>query len=469
MKPMLKSSFGGFQHKKTDTTVRQTEDPFVTAGIIAIEILCSKPFDTCSSEDLTNAVNILIDWYLTPAWTKELYSIFPNSKYVNASLKDKKGVSITFLTNLIGGIISPSEKSHTICQFCGKPSDDISYAKTEIPLAGSSLFSNFFPSFQDGIHVCPRCVLAIQFAPLLCYKAGGKPCLISSGNHTLLFEYGKEVINNLKLRYSSGEFKDKENSGLFDENFKNPENALFNLAYKFSSKYVIQGICSGSESIILYHLDNYNQNPRGISIYHLPSNIFSFVSSVMNSPQYKSAWFSLLSRHYFHQNRQNDTIPVWKTSKNRIHSFLLENKSIIWAFKDDQSRSSIIPWNLVEDYCKKVRFMNQQRINDIKFCADQIAETIRLKNNKKRVQAIVSSKTREEFRNQIRLAMVDWQKLGKGDPMIEFDQFTRIMVPGDYREWTEVRDLIVVRLYEQLHDILAKESGEESELLSEEL
>ncbi|HPP78394.1 type I-B CRISPR-associated protein Cas8b1/Cst1 [Methanospirillum sp.] len=466
MKLTLKSSFGGFQHKQSEKPLRQIEDPFVTAGIVAIEILCGKQFETCSSEELINATNFLIDLYMTPAWAKDLFSIFPNSKYINPSLKDKKRTeSINFLTNLIKRINTPHENDYNICQFCGRPSDNASYAKTEIPLAGSSLFTNFFPSFQEGIYVCPRCVLAIQFSPLLCYKAGGKPCLISSGNRTLLFEYGKEIIHTLKLRYSSGEFNDKENSGLYDEKFKNPENALFNLAYKFSSKYVIEGICSGSESIILYHLDNYNQNPKGISIYHLPSNIFSFVSSVMNSPQYKSAWYSLLSRHYAHQSRQNIDLPVWKTSKNRIHSFLLENKSIIWAFKDDKSMSPIIPWDLIENYCKKVRFMNQQRINDIKICADRIAETIRLKNNKKRLQAIVSSKTLEEFRNQIRLAMVDWQKLGKEDPMIEFDQFTRIMIPGDYRGWTEVRDLIVVRLYEQLHDILAKESEEESELI----
>ncbi|QXO95657.1 type I-B CRISPR-associated protein Cas8b1/Cst1 [Methanospirillum purgamenti] len=468
MNPMLKSSFGGYQQQSPEHSFNTTEDPFVTAGIIAIEILCGKSFEKCSNEDLAKAVDILLEWYMTPAWTKELYSIFPNSKYVNASLKDKKGASKSFLLNLISEVVTPSKKFDKICQFCGKPSDDTFYAKTEIPLAGSSLFSNFFPSFQDGINVCPRCVLAIQFAPLICYKAGGKPCLISSGNSKIIYEYGKEIITTLKSRLTSGEFFDKEKSGLFSEDFKNPENALFNLAYKFGSKYVIEGICSKDESIVLYHLDNYNQNPRGIAIYHLPSNVFSFVSSVMNSPQYKKNWYTLLSRYYSLKNQQKDSLPIWKTSKNRIHTSLLANTSIIWAFKDDQSKTSILPWDLVEEYCKKVRFMNQQRINDIKFCADQIAETIRLKNNKKRVNAIVSSKTSEEFRNQIRLSMVDWQKLGKTEPMIDFDQFTRVIIPGDYRGWTEVRDLIVVRLYEQLHDILAKDSEQEIESNSEE-
>lgn len=457
----LKPSFGGFSSQNIKKIIYTPEDPFVTLGIIAIELLCEKPFNQCTYEDLSSAAELLVTWYLTPAWSKELYSIFPNSKYVNVSIKDKKGESLQFLSNLISNIVSPIKDSSTLCQFCGNVTNETCYAKTVVPLAGSYYLSNFFPSFQQGIHVCPRCVLAIQFAPLLCYKAGGKPCLISSGNLNLLKAYGKEVLTALKSHYTSGEFANKENSGLYDEGFKSPENAIFNLAYKFSSKYVIEGICSEQETIVLYHMDNYNQNPKGISIYRLPSGVFSFVSSVMNSPNYKVAWYALLSRHYFNKTQKDNSIPIWKTSRNVIHTFLLENKSIIWAFKDDQTRTVTLPWRLVEEYCKRVRLMNQQRLNDIKNCADHIAESIRIKNNKKRVNAIVSSKTLEEFRNQIRLSMVDWQKLGKSEPLIKFDQFTSILIPGDYRGWTEVRDLIAVRLYEQLHDMLAKESEEE--------
>jgi hypothetical protein len=57
--------------------------------------------------------------------------------------------------------------------------------------------------------------------------------------------------------------------------------------------------------------------------------------------------------------------------------------------------------------------------------------------------------------------MRDWQKLGKDRPLTTFDDYTAILLPGDYRGWTEVRDLMVIRLYEQLHDVLAKEVEEE--------
>ena len=465
----LKPSFGGFSSQKRNISVNKPEDPFVTLGMIAIELLCEKPFKECTKEDLLSAAKILVDWYLTPAWSKELLSIFPNSKYVNVSIKDKRGESLNFLSNLISGIIAPINNNSSLCQFCGDNSNEICYAKTVIPLAGSYHLSNFFPSFQQGIHACPRCVFAIQFSPLLCYKAGGKPCLISSGNILLLTEYGKEIIKGLKSRSASGEFNDKSKSGLFDDNFKSTENALFNLAYRFSSKYVIEGICSENESITLYYFDNYNQKPKGVQIFRFPSNVFSFISFVMNSPQYKKDWFTLLSRYYLQKIQKDDSIPIWKTSRNSIHTNLLENKSIIWAFKDDKNRKALVTWELVEEYCKKVRHMNQQRLNEIKKCADRIAKMIKQKNNKKRLNAIVSSKNLEEFRNQIRLSMVDWQKLGKEEPLIGFEQFTQILIPGDYRGWTEVKDLIVVRLYEQLHDILVNENEDkEIEIKKEE-
>lgn len=438
-------------------------DPFVDTGLLAIELMTEKPFNACTPEDLKQAVDTLIDLYLTPAWRKELYSIFPNSTYIQSSGGyDHRGRSKEFLYSLIDGMNNASG-STTFCCYCGSPAHEdekMPFYKTHVPLIGSGSFTNFFPSFQNGLNICARCVLAIQFAPLLWYKAGGKPCLVSSNNHAILQEFGQEVFRTIGARLASGEYESRDSPGLFDEGFKSPQNALFHLAYKFGKEYCMKGVCRPDDSIVLYHIDNYNQNPAGIRIYSLPSNIFRFVAYVMNSPEYRSAWFALLGRHYAKTTAKvkgDEELPAWKTKKNTIHASLLEKRSILWAFKDDRTKTPTMPWAVVEGYMRSVRGMNQQRIDRIRDLSDNIALCIRESKKPKRVLDIAAAKDLPSFRNQLQLLMKDWQKLGKEEPLTTFDDYTAVLLPGDFRGWTEIRDLMVVRLYEQLHDLLAKE------------
>ncbi len=433
-------------------------DPFVDTGVLAIELMTKKNFEECTSDDLKRAADTLIDIYLTPAWRKELFSIFPNSTYIQTSpgYGDHRERSKEFLYSLIEGIHGTSQ-STTYCCFCGAQAyEKIQFYKTQIPLIGSGKFTNYFPSFQNGLNICAKCALAIQFAPVLCYKAGGKPCLISSNNRELIREFGKEVCRTIRTRLASGEYDSRENSGLFDEKFKSPQNALFHLAYRFGKEYCTKGICSANESIMLYHVDNRNKGPAGVRIYSLPSNVFRFVSFMMNSPEYRSAWFSLLGR-YYSTSKGDEDLPVWKTKFNHIHASLLDEKSILWAFKDDKARTITMPWAVVEGYMRSVRKMNQQRIEQIREFSDRIALCIRESKKFGRVHDIAAARDLPSFRNQLQLTMKDWQRLGKGQPLTTFDDYTGILIPGDYRGWTEVRDLMVIRLYEQLHDILAKE------------
>jgi CRISPR-associated protein Cst1 len=442
-------------------------DPFIDTGILAIELLTEKPFNKCTKEDLRSAADTLVDIYMTPAWKKELQSIFPNSTYIQSSRGyDHRGRSKEFLYGLIEGINNTSG-STTFCCYCGSPAHEkMSFYKTHVPLVGSGSFTNFFPSFRDGLNICARCALAIQFTPLLCYKAGGKPCLVSSNNLAIVREFGKEALRTLRARLASGEYESATNSGLYDEKFRSPQNALFHLAYKFGKEYHALGICGPNESIVLYWIDNYNQNPSGVQIYTLPSNVFRFVAFMMNSPIYRSAWFNLLSRYYSKAKTKNEDaeLPVWKTKQNTIHTYLLEGKSILWAFKDDSTRTPTMPWPVVEKYMRNVRGMNQQRIEQIRTMSDNVAQCIRETKKYSRVHDIAAARDLPSFRNQLQLLMRDWQKLGKDRPLTTFDDYTAILLPGDYRGWTEVRDLMVIRLYEQLHDVLAKEVEEKEEV-----
>lgn len=444
-------------------------DPIIDSGLLAIELLAHKKIDVCSKDDLKNISDELVDLYLTPAWSKELLSIFPNSTYIQTAKNyDKKTKSKEFLNELIEAIDKTDGSEH--CIFCGKTAysrkEGKPFIKTQIPLIGSSEFVNFFPSFKNGVDICARCALAVQFAPLVFYKTGGKPACVSCNNKDVMDAFGKECIEHINQNKLLGAFKSKEVSGMFDEGYKSPENALFNLAYKLCTTYKSFGILRGNEEIIFYRIDNYNQNPDGVQIYKLPNSIFRFVGIVMSSPEFKKHWYDLLSRHYLYvKEDKEDRSQIEKIKPNRIHNRLLKNESILKFFKDDDAKKPEVPWVIVERYMELVRNMNKQRIEDIKNLADKIAVCIEEKDNKSRINDIVSAKDLPTFRNQLQRICRDWQKLGKGKPMITYEDYISAIIPEDYSNWQEVRDLIVIRLYEKLHGLLSTtdENNVESE------
>jgi CRISPR-associated protein Cst1 len=464
---------GNVINDEIDNNKIQTEfvgDPIVDSGLMAIKLLTDKELYECSKENLKNVSENLVNLYLTPAWYKEIQSIFPNSTYVQTARNyDRKAKSKEFLRELADNINNYDDDAG-YCILCGKNAykrrDGKPFVKTHIPLVGSSDHTNFFPSFKNGIDICARCALAVQFAPILFYKTGGKPSAISCNNKDVIKAFGRECIEYINQKRVLNAFKSKETSGIFDEGFKSPQNALFHLAYKLSTNY--KSLLNSNEEIMIYRIDNYNQNPSGVSIYKLPNNVFRFVISMMKSPEYKRIWYELLSKHYHGKEVTKNGLPIWKVHYNTIHDNLLNNKTILWAFKDDKAKELTVPFIIVERYMDLVRSMNKQRIEAIRDLADKIAICIEETGDKRRVNDIVSAKDLPAFRNQLRHIFRDWQKLGRDEPMITYDEYIATVIPGDYSSWQEVRDLMVIRLYEKLHDMLSTEKEDEVELEGDE-
>lgn len=441
-------------------------DPIVDSGLLAIKLLGKKEINDCSKDELRKISDELVELYLTPAWSKDILSIFPNSTYVQyAKNYDREGKSKEFLYELIDGL-NKYETDGDYCIFCGKPAfkrkDDKPFVKTQIPLVGSSDFTNFSPSFKNGIAICAKCAFVVQFAPILFYKTGGKPSCISCNNIEIMKRFGEECIEYITRNKLLNGYKSKDVSGIFDEGFKSTQNALFHLAYKTSTKYKKLGLLKQNEEIVIYRIDNYNQSPAGVTIHKIPNNIFRFVINVMTSPQYKKNWYDLLSKHYAKSDTKSDS-PVWKISYNRIHDSLLKNETILWAFRDDIEKKPTLPWIIVEYYMELVRNMNKQRIEGIKNLADKIAICIEESKNKKRINDIISARDLPTFRNQLRLVFRDWQKLGKEQPMITYEEYISIIIPEDYSNWKEVQDLIIIRLYEKLHNMLSSVVNDDAE------
>jgi len=113
---------------------------------------------------------------------------------------------------------------------------------------------------------------------------------------------------------------------------------------------------------------------------------------------------------------------------------------------------------------QRVKNVNQNRINAIKDYADRIAQCITESKKTKRINDLISAKDFPTFKNQLRMIGKDWQTLGKQEPLITFDDYVYSIMPDDYSNWRDVQNLITIRLYEELHPILANTDEEMTDI-----
>lgn len=423
------------------TNIERIGDTIVDAGLLAINILSGKNMSDCSREELKKLSDELVDLYLTPAWRKDMFCLFPNSLYINPSVSNKEQKAKKFLNELTNGVFETNNNDNC-CFICGLPAyklkDGKPFTKTNIQLVGSTHFTNFCSHFSEsGVPVCARCVLAIQFAPLVAHKLEGTVCFVSCNNSDVTKALGMECIDTILNNKLLNATKNEKAFGIFDEGYKKWYNALLNLACKLMVGY--SGILNGNEEIQITRISNHNQNAFGCQIYKLSNDVIRFMMVVMSNPEYRTAWNGILLRY-----------PSAKNRKKPIIQKLIDNESILWVFKDKKTKTTLVPWKIIETYLEIIKKMNKETIELTKMLADKIVVSIKK-----------SGKTKREYELRTADSLSDFKKC-----LIhisnDFDR-EEIIISSDLlyneifnRNWKDIRDTVILVLYEKLHDELSK-------------
>ena len=70
------------------------------------------------------------------------------------------------------------------------------------------------------------------------------------------------------------------------------------------------------------------------------------------------------------------------------------------------------------------------------------------------------------FRNQLRLIEKDRIKINAQDPLFTLEEFMEDLFPEGNLGWRETQDLLLFRIYENLHNWLVEQDALKSELIS---
>jgi CRISPR-associated protein Cst1 len=159
-------------------------DPFVDAGVAALERFIGKPCAEFTRGDLAGQATELERIYSKKAWTGYLTVHFPNSCWCNATMgTDKKKAGKDALLRSFDLPVIP-EKS---CVYCRRPAQHLA-DRSVIPLLTGAVTMTCGPGGEPGLPVCSSCQFAVQFYPLATLKVNGRPLFWWTPDHAWMHE-----------------------------------------------------------------------------------------------------------------------------------------------------------------------------------------------------------------------------------------------------------------------------------------
>ena len=408
---------------------------------------------------------------------------------INPSMKNQ--LSPEKLESSLNGLfrlIAESPSKDGVCEICGRnpPIDNLQLraiihtkdknkpkevAGDIFPLLGTGDTPNFF-SYGNflGAYICAHCLFLSQIAPLGMYiilgRGGGVKGILAIHVHPYkkAAYFIRDAIHNARISYST------------------PSNHGFQLTENFLIHKVIE-ITQNLESdrkldfwkdikITLYYFLNGNRtNEQRVEIINPPTSSLLFVSYAVLED--REGWKRLVSSGWskrVQEKIKNDKIKnPEKEISNEIYHKLLHNESILEKFVDGIKRRANTKWSLLEFYCKEVLGMDEKALELIKNVGDRIVETLEpLEDNKlsKRVRELEQATKLYEFENFFVSLEKLRQKQKIKNPLMSFDEFASLLVNyGENFEmsWRTVKNLLLFRIYEHLHDRLSKVEAENKE------
>jgi len=422
----------------------RTGNPFVDAGIYAIMAWMNKnSMESITKKDIEEFIPMIVDLYLKKKWNNQLMGmVFPNSPITNPSSKDKRKGYTEYLSTLINSI---PPLGCGDCISCGRRNATESLGRANIPLTGSGTFRSFFPHASQGVKYCPACTFAIQVMPTMLRKCG-LLMLLQSNSDILMRLWVKDAIKHI----THEQIGQNAFTGMYSKDENRPTNTLFQ---NIQNIIVQEKHLDLNASIRVYYF-NSNNRKQDLRIFDMPNRVFRFLIHA-NDPTFSREWSKIVVKGYAIKKDETLDENTYKKHTNTVYENLLNEKSIISYFIDKENKRSIGSWELIAHYLKDVKRMEKEQITAIKELADNIAGTIRASGETKRLGQLERASKPYTFRNVLLRIERDRVSQKLATPLTDYEGYVSTVM-ADSLYWADAQNLILFRIYEQLHEWLVE-------------
>ncbi len=448
---------------------RLTGDPFADAGGFAIEYLSEK----FPKKDILELIRyVTIENYIF-TWKGKLHSYYHGSKITNPSIKTDEA-RIEGTLKLFEDIITEKEPSEPgFCRISGRETKLFSLGRESLMLAGSGGFINFHHFFETGLKLSKEIVIRMFFMPLGTILLQGNIALLYSNNVDAVKFWVRDNCSKNVARIGKN-LNSEEEAGALKSEFTKIPNALF----AFIDKLLTETPNIKKEtSLTLYHSSNFITKSE-LQIYLLPSSIFRFYRTCLQ-PIYKDHWQKFVRSYYFDSKHKGAKYNIqtgnFEIVKSNVEETIRHDEYRQWfnviyhkLLNGENLRPEILRWSrknpfnfkIVEIYQQYIIGMKQETISKIKELAAFLVREEDADKIKKRIRGLDGAKNASALRRfLLKDVIVPNYAEGNKEVIIKLDDYLNYLFP-DGAYWAEIRDLILIAIYQELH---------ERNLISEEL
>ena len=481
-----------------------TGHALVDVGIAAVCAMTGKEDPTrLTLEDLDAAAEEMERYYFSGALTSYLTCVFMNSEYVQPGAGVKKTETRKRYADRVlrAHRSMPEEQAQAdVCAFSGLPATHRIH-RGQMPLLTGEDVLNFFAGGAGGLFIAGPYLTALQALPLGGRRSEGKLLIAHSDSPALTLALARNFVEDnrrlLGLAMSGGlPNRDGPDEGLpreqasWDAVKKRPKYPDAKSAFTLIASDLLdvlerrRGVCdSGTPaSLQIYWLSSSGQGPS-LDLFSVPSNLMRFLNNATQAST-NAAWRRVIARGWDVEDTHQTTAATTKRSTKKAaapqltgpgrsrNPVLVDLFSIFkGGFVDAQPARRFIRryllselrgavahaedcnWELTDLFLKEVLIMSPERIQRIREFADALAAFIEKRNDAPFFQKITFARYPWILRGELVKAQRR-EFLQAKDLLFALDDYVEVFEAEDNSgaaNWSLVRDLICIRLVEQLH------------------
>lgn len=466
-------------------------DPFVDVGLATLAAFAGKQHPRELTEvDLEAAADYMERSYFVQPLRSYLTICFPNSGYTQPAFFSQPDKQALYAERVLRAFRHETPTLDEVGVFLGLPAADVQFDvkgelppgrifREHVPLQTGQGVINFHPYGQEGLPISGLALQAIQALPLGCAKCEGKMLAVHSDNPEIIRYFARDFLEwnrkavNLAQQSQSSKMPERE------QRFRTL------LIHTLFEALLQQSDAMQDErpfAVTAYHFSNFGQNAY-VAMYHLPSQLVLYLQE-MNSPEHERAWQRLVKRAWaLPKLKRGESSPPadWQPDRNWLYEdlfrvaqepahyaprfirthFLRQALGVVRTDPTDprgaytlQRESELVSWRLTTAFLRRILNMEADRIEAIRRLGDELAAYVGGENDRRLFQAIYQENRYDYLRNALIKANLAHVRRGHA-PFLTMDDFIRVFEEGEelaYADWRLARDLLLIRMVEQLYD-----------------
>ncbi len=461
--------------------------PYYDVGIATLAAFVGKREPRLlTPQDLEQAADYMAREYVRQPLRSFLTVAFPNSGFTQSTFFKKPERQQEYARRVLRSSAESVPVLDERCVFTGKPAAAVAFDdqdklplgrafRQHIPLLTRVGAINFYPYGDRGLPVSGEALLAIQALPLGCAKTSGKLLMVHSDNPEMTCHFASEFLAQNRKRVQLAQ---AANSTKMPEPHQKHHTLLIETLLQ--AEDMRREALEEEEplfTLTAYHLSNSGQGP-GLDIYFLPMQVVGFLRT-MQQARFSDAWQRIVRRAWeiepprrkkegsekepFQPARNwlyEDIFDLPDNAKQFIRTYFLRIARRYARGKTDPrqnyslaNESDLVSWAITARFLRRIMNMEPHRIEQIRKMADGLADYVKHQNDQRFFRDFLMSRSYGALRETLLKANLAHVRQGN-PPIVQFEPYIEVFEEGiemEYRDWQLARDLLLIRMIEQLH------------------